>query len=188
MRKYMRELLEDNPIIAAVKDDAGLEECCRNEHIRIIFLLYGTVCNIGSLLEKIKSNGKIGIVHLDLIAGLSAKEPAVQFLHGIADGIISTKPALILEAKRLDMLAILRIFLIDSMAYNNLAFENRLCRPDAIEVLPGKMPDVIHKIVSDFHVPVIAGGLISTKQDILDALGAGALSVSASSPEIWKLS
>ena len=35
------------------------------------------------------------------------------------------------------------------------------------------------------RVPVIAGGLITDKEDIMDALGAGAVSISTTNQSVW---
>ncbi|MDD6056846.1 MAG: glycerol-3-phosphate responsive antiterminator, partial [Clostridiales bacterium] len=100
MKKTFRDALEDSPIIAAVKDDAGLQRCLHSES-RVVFLLYGDLCNISDLVETVKSAKKIAMVHLDLINGLGAKEIAVDFIkkYTKADGIITTKPPLINRAK-----------------------------------------------------------------------------------------
>ena len=39
--------VEDNPIIAAVKSMEDVEECCKHDDIRVIFILFGDVCSIG---------------------------------------------------------------------------------------------------------------------------------------------
>lgn len=56
------------------------------------------------------------MVHIDLINGLSGKEIAVDFIQKFtrADGIITTKPALIKRARELELSTILRFFVIDS--------------------------------------------------------------------------
>ena len=105
------EELEDCPVIAAVKDEKGLEECL-NMDVGMVFVLYGTVCTIGEIVKRIKDQGKIAVVHIDLIQGLSGKDAAVEFLktYTRADGIITTKPALIKCAKELGMFTVLRFF------------------------------------------------------------------------------
>ena len=82
------EELEDCPVIAAVKDEKGLEECL-NMDVGMVFVLYGTVCTIGEIVKRIKDQGKIAVVHIDLIQGLSGKDAAVEFLktYTRADGI-----------------------------------------------------------------------------------------------------
>ena len=94
MKKLFKEALEDSPIIAAVKDDEGLSRCLTSDS-RIIFILYGDIVTISDIVETVKSAGKLAIVHLDLINGLSSKEVAVDFLQKYtnADGIITTKPS-----------------------------------------------------------------------------------------------
>ena len=79
MKKEFKEALEDSPIIAAIKDDAGLERCLACDS-RIIFILYGDVITIPDIVEKVKSSGKLAFVHMDLIQGLSAKEVSVDYI------------------------------------------------------------------------------------------------------------
>ena len=44
------------------------------------------------------------------------------------------------------MLTVLRVFLIDSMAYENVRTQVTAAKPDVVEVLPGMMPKVIGNI------------------------------------------
>ena len=102
-----------------------------------------------------------------------------------ADGIITTKPSLIKKAKEMSMYTVLRVFLLDSMAFENIRQQQHMVRPDFIEVLPGVMPKVIGNICKDLPVPVIAGGMIREKEDVMALLKAGVTSVSSTNPEIW---
>ena len=74
MNQEFYDAVEANPVIAAVKSDAGLQAAVEMEEIQVIFVLYGDVCTIPEILERIKAAGKKAMVHIDLIAGLSAKE------------------------------------------------------------------------------------------------------------------
>jgi len=49
------------------------------------------------------------------------------------------------------------------------------------------MPKVIRKISGSTDKPIIAGGLISDKEDVINALAAGAVSVSSTQRAIWFL-
>ena len=60
-----------------------------------------------------------------------------------AAGIISTKPALIRRARELGLCAVQRVFVLDSIALENLKRQLENTRPDSIEILPGVMPKVI---------------------------------------------
>ena len=182
MKKEFKEAIEDSPIIAAIKDDEGLKKCLTSES-RVIFILYGDICNIPDIVETVKSSGKIAMVHIDLIAGLSSKEIAVDFIQKYtkADGIITTKPALIKRAKELGL------YVIDSMAYSNIEHQLRTAKPDLIEVLPALMPKVLAKVCKLSTVPVIAGGLVSDKEDVMALLQAGVVSISSTNEKIWFL-
>lgn len=188
MKKEFKDALEDSPIIVAIKDEAGLEKCIDSDS-RIIFILYGDIVSIADIVDKVKASGKLAMVHLDLIVGLSSKEVAVDFLkkYTKADGIITTKPTLIKRAKELGLYTILRLFIIDSMAYENIERQVKSAKPDLIEVLPALMPKIVAKICKLSATPVIAGGLVSDKEDIMALLQAGVTSISSTNEEIWFL-
>lgn len=187
MNKFAQSV-EGYTIITAIKDDAGLKKCFSVES-NIVFVLYGDVCGIGNIVEMLHKHGKTAVVHIDLISGLSLKEVSVDYLKNVvhADGIISTKPALIKYAKELGMYTVLRFFVIDSMALANIYKQCNQVHPDCIEVLPGVMPKVIRRITAAERTPVIAGGLIADREDICQALDAGAIAVSSSNEDVWQM-
>ena len=192
MNQEFYDAVEANPVIAAVKNDAGLQAAVEMEEIQVIFVLYGDVCTIPEILERIKAAGKKAMEHIDLIAGLSAKEISVEFIarQTRADGIITTKPALVRRAKELGIFAVLRFFVIDSLALKNIENLEMQCgtsRPDFIEVLPGVMPKVLGRIAKVSRIPMIAGGLITEKEDVIAALSAGAIAVSSTNQDVWNL-
>ena len=180
------EEFEDCPVVAAIKDEEGLRKCIHSE-IQIVFVLYGDICSIGDIVSRLKKAGKTVMVHLDLITGLSSREIAVTYLKAVthADGIISTKPAVIRQAKEEGLFAIMRFFVIDSIAFDSIERQTESVHPDMIEVLPGVMPKIIRRICQNSRVPVIAGGLISDKEDIMAALSAGAVSISTTNQAVW---
>ena len=188
MKQELYEIAEGCPVIAAVKDDRGLRRCLESES-SVVFILYGDICTIRQIVDTVKAAGKLAIVHADLIGGLAPKEVAVDFLktEAGANGIISTKLPLIHRAKELGIYAVFRFFVIDSMALLNIRKQCGICRPDMVEILPGLMPKILKQICKTSKVPVIAGGLISDKEDVMGALGAGAAAVSTTNQKVWKL-
>lgn len=187
-RKFL-DAVEENPIIAAVKSPEDLKECCSIPEIRIVFILYGDICSLGEIVKTVKDAGKIAMVHVDLISGLSAREIAVDFVRTgtQADGIITTKPGLVRRAKELSMFTVLRFFLLDSMAYENICSQQYSVKPDFIEVLPGVMPKIIRKLCGSVKVKIIAGGLISDKESVMAALDAGVCGVSSTNHDVWRM-
>jgi glycerol uptake operon antiterminator len=178
-------LLRSTRVISAVKSIEGLE---KNLAVSsgMVFVLFGDLLTIPGIVARIKDAGKLALVHVDLIEGLAAREVAVDFLRENtgADGILSTKANLVRHAKTLGFLTVQRFFVLDSMALLNV---EKQCPPeyaDAVEILPGIMPRVIRRIVQIAGKPIIAGGLISEKEDVNNALEAGAASVSSSNPDL----
>ena len=185
-RKDLLEIIADSPVIAAVKDEEGLEKSLRTE-CRIIFILYGNICSLTTIVERIKNRDKLAIVHADLVQGLSAKIEAIDYIKNNtkADGILSTKGNLVKHAADIGLIGILRNFIIDSMAMENVKRQTELAHPDIIEIMPGIMPEIIEKLKNEIKLPLIAGGLISDKKDVIAALSAGADAVSTTKEELW---
>lgn len=188
MDQRLYDTVQSNPIIAAVKHDAGLQHCLSREELRVVFVLYGDVCSIPSIVAAIHEAGKLAIVHADLITGLAQKEVAVNFLQqsAHADGIISTRQNMIQRAKELGLYTVYRLFIIDSIALSE-AMQVRRLRPDFLDILPGVMPNIIRKIKRKTGWPLLAGGLITTKQDVMEALDAGAMAISTTDETVWDM-
>ena len=190
-REFINKI-EINPIIAAVKDDDGLAQALQ-EDIEIVFVLYGDICTIPNIVKRIKKADKVAMVHVDLITGLNnSKDVCLDFIKNNteADGIITTKSNLIAHAKELELNTILRYFILDSMALQNIEKQARSpgIKPDLIEFLPGiVLPKMIRRINKVSRVPIIAGGLIADKEDVMNALDAGALAISTTNPDVWGL-
>lgn len=180
--------LNEMPIVASVKDENGLNEVLNSE-CGVVFIIYGDLCSIARIVSKVKETGKIAIVHIDLIEGLTSRDIAVRYIkeNTQADGIISTKPGIVKAAKEMNLIAIQRFFLIDSLALENFKKQVGHEYADAIEILPGVMPKVIRQVVSYSRIPVIVGGLIFDKDDVMLALQSGAVAVSSSNSDIWFL-
>lgn len=182
------DILADGPVIASVKDDAGLSAAIASD-VSVVFLLYGDVLNIAELVQRAHDAGKIVFVHLDLIEGLASREVSADFVakYTRADGVLSTKVALTRRAKELGLVAIQRFFLLDSMAIGNIERQLAPECSDMIEILPGLMPKMIRRVCSLSGKPVITGGLITDKEDVTNALSAGAVAVSTTNPGVWAM-
>jgi len=180
-----KDVLEENPVVAAIKDEKDLEVALESD-LKVIFVLYGNILNMKSISDKISSSKKIGIIHVDLVEGLSSNEYALKFLKENTSfkGIISTKPQVLRSAKKLGFIVIQRIFMIDSLSKENM--KNHLVKEcDAIEILPGLLFKIIKEISSTLDKPLISGGLISEKVDVLESLKSGATGISTTKKEIW---
>ena len=182
--RLFMEQLQCAPVIAAVKNEEGLTRAIESE-CAAVFILYGTLLDIGTLVERVKQAGKMAFVHIDLIEGLTTRDIAVDFLEQTTrvDGVISTRPNLIHRAKTLGLITIQRFFLIDSLSFDSVLRQSSFA--DIVDILPGTMPRVIERLCAQLHQPLIASGLLQDKQDIMGALSAGALAVSTTREELW---
>lgn len=184
----LQELLMESPVIAAVKDELGMRRALDSE-CQVLFLLDGTILNVGDLVERAHRRGKACFVHIDLVEGFSNREIAVDGLLKLCrpDGIISTRLPIIRRAQQLGLLAVQRVFLLDSMSLENLLGQLPTNPADYLEILPGILPGVIREIAAVTQIPIIAGGLIRDKQDVIQAIQAGVVGVSSSSRAVWEM-
>ena len=192
MGREFLEKIEASPIIAAVKDDRELVRALQSD-VDVVFILYGDVCTIPMIVDRIKEAGRTAMVHLDLVSGLSPKEISIDYIRmrTRADGIITTRANLIRHARESGLATILRYFVLDSLALINIekqSQQHHASQPDLIEILPGVIsPKVLSRICQMSRVPVIAGGLIHDREDVMNALNAGAIAISTSTPDVWAM-
>ncbi len=74
---------------------------------------------------------------------------------------------------------------MDSISVESALKAVQKYKPDAVEIMPGIMPRITEKLAKSVRVPIITGGLIEKKSDVIESLKAGALGVSTSNQEIW---
>lgn len=184
----IREILERNPIIPALKNEENIEEAIKSGS-EIVFIIMSNLMNIKDIVSRLKSEGKIVFVHADMVEGLSSSNYGIEFLINTIrpDGIITTKHNMVSFARKNNISVIQRYFILDSFSFKNTIAHIRENKPDAIEILPGLMPKIIKRICNLVNLPVITGGLIEDKEDVMNALKSGAEGVSTTKVEIWSM-
>lgn len=174
-------------ILPAVRKIKELEKLLQTSYEYFV-LLDSHVGQLKNLVELTKFHDKKLLVHADLIGGLKNDEHAAEFLcQNIKPaGLISTRANVILKAKQNNVLAIQRLFLLDSSALETSYHILERTQPDYIEVLPGVMPAIIKEVHEKSGISILAGGLIRSVKDVENALLAGAAAVTTSRKELWK--
>lgn len=187
-REEIFDIIYENPIIMAIKNNKDLRDSLDSEN-KIVFVLFGTVESIPHIVKKLKKHGKIVMVHEDLIEGLSSSQLSSAFIKNYtdADGIITTRPQNAAYARQIGLFAILRFFVLDSLSYENVKETVKKANCDLIEILPGIMPKILDDISKRTNIPLVAGGLINEKSDVIDALNANAIAISSSNTDVWKM-
>ena len=175
----IKEVLERNPVIPAIKNDMYLEEA-KNSSSEIVFVIISNLLNVTDIVAELKKAGKIVFVHVDMIEGLSSSAYGVEYI------IKTTKHNVVSLANKNEIPVIQRFFILDSFSFKNTIAHIRENKPSAIEILPGIMPKIIKKIKNMLNVPIIAGGLIDEKEDVINALKAGAEGISTTDKSLWE--
>lgn len=180
------ERVRRSPIIAAVRDLRDLRRALAST-VPAVFLLVGDINSLPRCVLAAREAGKEILVHLDLIDGLGRDRAGVEFLARSVrpDGVITTRSNLIQAAKREGLFTIQRVFMLDSLSYRTAAEAVRSTGPDAVECLPGIIPRVISEFAREVSVPVVAGGMVKTAEEVRAALAAGAVAVSVSEQRLW---
>ena len=177
------QMLEDFPVIAAVQEDKFQDALL--SPVDVIFSLEPHLLTIQERTKQAHEAGKILFVHLAMAAGIEQDKEGLRFLASCGvDGIISTKGHIIRLAKELGLLTVQRFFALDSQGVNMIHDTLKSNLPHLIEIMPGVIPKVI-KQFSSGPIPVIAGGLIGTRQEVNAALNTGALAISTGCSELW---
>lgn len=172
-----------NPVIAAVRSDEDLARALKSP-AEAVFMLKADINTLKSAIDS--KCGKSVFVHIDMADGIGKDKKGVEYIASLgADGIITTKNQLIAAAKEYGLTAVQRFFIIDSHSVHTALEYLNVSKPDFAELMPGVIPRAIREFVEKSDIPIIAGGLIENKGDIINALSAGAYAVSAGKSELW---
>lgn len=174
-------------LLPAVRKIKDLEKLLASSYTYIVLL----DCHLGQvkpLVELARGHGKRLLLHADLIEGLKNDEFAADYLCRDVRpaGLISTRAGVVERTRRNGLLAVQRLFLLDTGALDKSYALLARTRPDFVEVLPGVVPHLIAEVRATTGIPVLAGGLIRTGTEVEQALAAGATAVTTSGIALWK--
>ncbi|WP_040210471.1 glycerol-3-phosphate responsive antiterminator [Clostridium polynesiense] len=183
----LKELLIENPIVAAIRNDDDLHKVLESS-AKIVFVLYGSLLNIVNICTELKKRNKIVFIHLDMVDGLKADQKGIEFIKSAASpfGVITTKQGNIKYAKNLGLYTIQRIFIIDSLSLETAIKSIHVSMPSAVEVMPGVASKIINSLEKEVRLPIIAGGLINSKKEVMESLAAGAMAISTTAKDLWE--
>ncbi|WP_100407405.1 glycerol-3-phosphate responsive antiterminator [Bacillus solitudinis] len=182
--------LDTHKKIAAIKTPKQIETVIKfKDRIGGVFLLTGNVNVIKEYVDLLKNEGLPTFVHIEKIKGLSNDSDGLDFIANYVKptGIVTTKPSLIVSARKRKLLTVQRIFMIDTEIIENLPMLLEKNKPDIIEIMPARIPEIITELKKFIkEIPIITGGLLTKEQHAIEALKHGAVAVSTSNLEVWK--
>lgn len=188
LRARFFESLKARPVIAGLRDSTGVEAAIRHG-VGVLFILGEDIFALQDSVAKAHGQGRLILAHVDLIKGIGRDEAGVRYLARTlgVDGILTTRANLIGPAKREGLLAVQRLFVLDSESLEAGLPTVEKAAPDAVEMLPGViLPAIAEQLARRRTLPpLIAGGLIRTAAQVDAVLSAGAVAVSTSERSLW---
>ena len=179
--------MSKNCVIAAIRDEYALLDACKSD-VRVVFDLSPSIETIDSRVELCREYDKYLFLHIDMAEGIGKDRAGLWYVksRGVR-GIISTRPNLIKLANELGLETVHRMFIIDSHSVET-AIAMFKTKSDMVEIMPGIVaPRIIERICDEVNIPVIAGGLIETRDEIASAIKAGAVAVSTGNKKLWNM-
>jgi len=146
------------------------------------------IVNIKEYCDKLREKNKVIYIHIDMIDGLNSTNNGIDYIMNTIkpDGILTTKSNVVAHAYKNNISVIQRFFILDTLSYEKALSNIKENKIVAAEIMPGLMPKVIKKLSQKTHIPIITGGLIKEKEDVINAIKAGALSVSTTETSLWE--
>ena len=172
-------------VISACRNNEELVDALKTD-VEIVFMLCPNICHIKKQADLVHKAGKKLFIHLDLAEGIGKDEHGIRFSkeQGV-DGIISTRTNIIKSAKKEGLFTVQRFFVVDSQSVYTTMETARASKADMIEIMPGIVTKVIKRLKKELDTPIIAGGLIETKEEIEKATLCGASAISTGRKEFW---
>lgn len=181
--------LADGPIIASVTRPETFDAALASP-TRTLYLLIGSPLTLPGTLKRAQDHGKLSIVNMDFLEGLTRDRFAVEFLaeHGAA-GIVSTRLETLKAAKGMGLKTVQRTFAIDHAAVAVTQKSLAMFCPDAVEVLPAMVAGRIGRQLRETQagLTIVGGGLIENVKEIEEILASGVNAVTTSNPRLWMI-
>ena len=162
----MVDCLEQNPVIAAIGEDKW--EAALVSPAKVLFYLAADLMTVRERIAQAHREEKLLLVHIDLAEGIGKDRAGIRY------------------AKEQGLLTVQRFFALDSKGMESIEEMLRNTNPHLMEIMPGVIGKAIQRF-SQGRVPVIAGGLVQTKQEVTEALSCGATAVSTGQQALWHL-
>jgi len=175
------------PIAAAIRTEKDFSTALRSD-VDMIFLLHSNIMTVHQYVKEIHSAGKKAFVHVDFAEGIGKDRYGLEFLakQGV-DGILTTRTNIVKAAREYGLITVQRFFIVDSHSLGTSVDSIKISKPDIIEIMPGVVTKKIKEFAEKASMPIIAGGLVETVEEVRAALEAGADVVSTGEAELWSM-
>jgi len=176
-----------NKIAAAIRTEKDFSKALGSD-VDMVFLLHANIMTVEDCIKKIHDAGKKAMVHIDFAEGIGKDRYGIEFLaeKGV-DGICTTRTNIVKMAREAGLITLQRFFMIDSHSVATSIESMKISNPDIIEIMPAIVTKKIKEFASLVDVPIIAGGLADSEDEVREAIAAGADCVSTGETSLWTL-
>lgn len=184
----VKNYISDAKIIPAARNIEDFKYALQHSVSPSVILLFGDINTLPSLLAQAQQHKKRLMVHFDLLDGIGKDKAGISYIARLGvHTLLTTKSQLCKYAHEEGLMVIQRVFLMDSEAVKTCLQIAKSAKPDVIEMLPATVPaGLIQKIANETGLPLIAGGLLNTPEEVQDVLSKGVCAISTAKKELWK--
>ncbi len=147
--------------------------------------------NLEPLATRCTQAGKKVLVQADLIGGFKADRDGVKLLRNMfhVDGVLSQSAHVVSAAKKAKLLAVQRVFILDSRSLDRSLTALGESRPDGIEVLPGSLASRYFDLFDQWgeSAALIAGGMVRTSEEAEELFDLGYEAITSSTTDLWRM-
>lgn len=175
------------PIAAAIRTEKDFSTALRSD-VDMVFLLHSNIMTVTQCVKEIHSSGKKAFIHVDFSEGIGKDRYGLEYLakQGV-DGVLTTRTNIVRTAKECGLITVQRFFIVDSHSVGTSVESIKISKPDIIEIMPGIVTKKIREFAGKVDMPIIAGGIVETMDEVRAALAAGAAVVSTGEAELWSM-
>ena len=120
-----------------------------------------------------------------------SKKDAEKAVNAVVDQMrstaqeVSTKKQILNTAAEFGLVTVFQIFMIDTQAFGTGVRNAQKVACDAIEIMPGAIPNIVNEVCRLVERPVLCAGLVKTEGEVDALLAAGARGIATSSTSLW---
>ena len=175
------------PIAAAIRTEKDFSTALRS-NVDMVFLLHSNIMTVNQCVKEIHSAGKKAFIHVDFAEGIGKDRFGLEFLakQGV-DGVLTTRTNIVKSARDFNLITVQRFFIVDSHSVGTSIESIKISKPDIIELMPGIVTKKIKEFSEKADMPIIAGGIVETVEEVRAALAAGATVVSTGEADLWNI-
>lgn len=173
-------------IIPVVEQPAMLAQVLNHSSHDVLILRHCNIFECAPLLKQARRKGVTLYVYLDQIDGINADEDGLIYIakEFQVHGILSHHPRLLALAKLHGLIAIQRIFAVDSTGLQSALDSVDTSIVDLLDLTPAL---VIPFLWVSLPLPFIGSGLVRKVEHIQRILDQGAQGIAISDPAFWSL-